>query len=204
MGGGRADFPFDLQGDSSHQNTCEFIAVVLGVVTIARTGRTGVALRLIGDSVAALTWSDTESWKGELSRKAAVVFLLFGIAFDIHVEEVTHTAGTLNVECDDMSRGVSPEAVGVPRERVIDLMGHEVSSKLLRICDPRFLLGSEESFVELWQEVQSCIRLIKEELLSPLGLPLWSDAGVLSTLAALPFAPSVNITLPSHGATAPL
>ena len=32
MGGGQAAFPFDLHGDSSYQNTCEFIAVVLGVM----------------------------------------------------------------------------------------------------------------------------------------------------------------------------
>jgi hypothetical protein len=39
MGGGQADSLFHLNGDSSHQNTCEFIAIVLGVVSIARTGR---------------------------------------------------------------------------------------------------------------------------------------------------------------------
>jgi hypothetical protein len=54
MGGGRADFPFHLKEDSSHQNTCEFIAIVPGVVAIARTGRSGVVLRLIGDSMSAL------------------------------------------------------------------------------------------------------------------------------------------------------
>jgi hypothetical protein len=61
MGGGQADFPLHLNGDLSHQNTCEFIAIVLGVVSIARTGRSGVSLRLIGDSVSALKWSHAES-----------------------------------------------------------------------------------------------------------------------------------------------
>ena len=192
MGGGRADFPFHLNGDSSHQNTCEFIAIVLGVVSIARTGRSGVSLRLIGDSVSALKWSHAESWKGHLCRRAAVIFLLFGVAFDIHVEEDEHVAGKINTICDDLSRGVSPEEVGVPSHRVIDLEGHAITARLIELCDPRITLNSEQDFVELWREVQGCIRGIKDELVTGV-LPVWSDSGVPSPLAALLFSPSPSV-----------
>jgi hypothetical protein len=190
MGGGRADFPFHLNGDASHQNTCEFIAIVLGVVSIARTGRSGVSLRLIGDSVSALKWSHYERWRGHLCRRAAMVFLLFGVAFDIHVEEDEHVAGKVNTICDDLSRGVSPEKVGVPVHRVIDLEGHAITARLIELCDPRITLDSERDFVELWREVQMCIKGIKEELVTGV-LPVWADSGVPSPLAALPFSPSV-------------
>jgi hypothetical protein len=192
MGGGRADFPFHLNGDSSHQNTCEFIAIVLGVVSIARTGRSGVSLRLIGDSVSALKWSHCERWKGHLCRRAAVIFLLFGVAFDIHVEEDEHVAGKTNTICDDLSRGVSPEEVGIPHQRVIDLEGHAITARLMESCDPRITLNSERDFIELWREVQTCIRDIKNELLTSAS-PFWADSGVPSPLAALPFSPSVFI-----------
>jgi hypothetical protein len=191
MGGGRADFPFHLNGDSSHQNTCEFIAIVLGVVSIARTGRSGVSLRLIGDSVSALKWSHAESWKGHLCRRAAVIFLLFGVAFDIHVEEDEHVAGKINTICDDLSRGVSPEEVGVPSHRVIDLEGHAITARLIELCDPRITLNSEQDFVELWREVQGCIRGIKDELVTGI-LPVWSDSGVPSPLP-FPLSLAMNI-----------
>ncbi len=136
IGGGRASFPFDLGGDSSHQNTCEFIAVVMALVAVARSGRTGISIRLIGDSTVALKWSKKESWSGELSMKAAVVFLLFSVAFDIHVEEAEHILGVHNEPCDDMSRDVSPELVGGPIDRVIEVEGHGVGHSVLRLCDP--------------------------------------------------------------------
>jgi hypothetical protein len=44
----------------------------------------------------------------------------------MHVEEDEHVAGKINKICDDFSRGVSvvsPEKVGLPTERVIDLGG---------------------------------------------------------------------------------
>jgi hypothetical protein len=183
MRGGRVDFPFHLNGDSSHQNTCEFIAIVLGVV---------FSLRLIGDSVSALTWSHAERWKGNLCRRAAVIFLLFGVAFDIHVEEDEHVAGKINTVCDDPSRGVSPEEVGVPNHRAIDLERHAITARLIELCDPRITLNSEQDFVELWREVQECIRGIKEELVTGV-LPVWADSGVPSPLAALLFSPSPSV-----------
>jgi hypothetical protein len=192
MGGGRADFPFHLNGDSSHQNTCEFITIVLGVVSIARTGRAGVSLRLIGDGFSALKWSHAESWKGHLCRRAAVIFLLFGVAFDICIEEDKYIASKINTVCVDLSRGVSPEEVGATNHRVIDLKGHAITARLIELCDPRNTLNSEQNFVELWREVQGCIRGIKEDLITGV-LPVWVDSGVHSPLAALPFSPSPSV-----------
>jgi hypothetical protein len=193
LGGGRASFPFDLEGDSSHQNTCEFIAVVMALVAVVRSGRTGISIRLIGDSTVALKWSKKESWSGELSMKAAVVFLLFSVAFDIHVEEAEHILGVDNEACDDMSRDKSPEFVGVPINRIIEVEGHGVSQSLLRLCDPRALVTSGDSFVSLWGEVQRCIKEIRSELDTSEGRVLRSDAGVLSELAAAPFSPSLEL-----------
>ncbi len=191
MGGGRADFPFDLLKDSSYQNSCEFIAVTLAVVAIARAGRSSVGIRLIGDSVAALSWSNKESWKGHLSRSAAVVFLLVCVAFDIHVAVEEHIAGVLNVACDDMSRGIAPEVVGVPLDRVVDIVGHKVSRKLLGLCDPRTVLDSRDKFVALWQEVQSCVKVIRADLVTTSALPIWADQGTDSSLAAAAFPSSL-------------
>jgi hypothetical protein len=190
QGGGRANFPFDLNKDSSHQNTCEFIALVLGVVAIARSGRSGVALRIIGDSTAALSWGCKESWKGHLCRRAAVIFLLLSVAFDMYVEKEEHIAGEVNIACDKMSRGVSPLEVGVPEGRVIDFEGHRISSRLLVMCDPTIPLETESDFISLWKEVQDCIKGIKDELVKLPELPRWADRGVSSPLAAAPFVPS--------------
>jgi hypothetical protein len=193
LGGGRASFPFDLGGDSSHQNTCEFIAVVMALVAVARSGRTGISIRLIGDSTVALKWSKKESWSGELSMKAAVVFLLFSVAFDIHVEEAEHILGVNNEPCDDMSRDVSPELVGVPIDRVIEVEGHGVCQSLLRLCDPRVLVTSGDSFLSLWAEVQRSIKEIRSELDTSEERVIWSDEGVPSELAAAPYSPPIEL-----------
>ena len=75
--------------------------------------------------------------------------------------------------------------------RAIDLAGHEITFRLLKLCDPRCKLETDRDFVLLWREIQQCIRGIKEELNSFHPLPLWADRGVPSRLAALPFSPSV-------------
>ena len=120
------------------------------------------------------------------------------MAFDIHVEEAEHILGVHNVECDGMSRGLSPQAVGVPADRVIELEGHEISLKVLSLCDPRVRVQSGDSFMCLWKEVQQCIRAVKEELDNLDRLPLWADEGISSPLAAKPFSPLVYITSPPH------
>jgi hypothetical protein len=86
------------------------------------------------------------------------------VAFDIHVEEAEHILGVDNKACDDMSRDKSPEFVGVPINRIIEVEGHGVSQSLLRLCDPRELLTSGDSFVSLWGEVQRWTKEIRSEL----------------------------------------
>jgi hypothetical protein len=78
-----------------------------------------------------------------------VVFLLFSVAFDIHVEEAGHILGVHNEPCDDMSRDVSPELVGVPIDRVIEVEGHGVRQSFIRLFDPRVLVTSGDCFLSL-------------------------------------------------------
>jgi hypothetical protein len=51
VGVGCLEFPFDLQGDSSFQNSCEFMAVLISLLIIGQLGYYDVTIKLIGDSV---------------------------------------------------------------------------------------------------------------------------------------------------------
>jgi hypothetical protein len=106
------------------------------------------------------------------------VFLSVCVAFDIHVAVEEHIAGVLNVAC---------EVAGVPLDRVVDIVGHEISRKLLGLCDPRTVLDSRDKFVALWQEVQSCVKVIRADLVTTSALPIWADQGTDSSLAAAAF-----------------
>jgi hypothetical protein len=74
---------------------------VIGQVVLGWAGR-NVALR--GDSVTALTWAITERPRGVKITNAAMVWTLLCIAADVNVKEVTHIAGTANLNCDRLSR----------------------------------------------------------------------------------------------------
>ena len=98
--------------------------------------------------------------------KAAMVFSLLCIAADVDVKEVTHIAGTENRNCDRLSRrgrvpttSILEEAVamGVRGADVVEIDSDEDIIDLLRLCDPRCELHSEEEFISFWSAVGSSI-----------------------------------------------
>jgi hypothetical protein len=145
-------FPFDLAGDASFQNTCEFIAIVIGFVMLARLGRNGVSIHLQGDSIASLTWSAKERFRGRNNRRAALVYILTGLRFDlsVHEENVEHVPGINNQFCDDLSRGVAVSHVAPSQWFVWPSTTYD---SLLTLCNPLLALESGQDVTTLWTGV---------------------------------------------------
>ena len=98
--------------------------------------------------------------------KAAMVFSLLCIAAGVDVKEITHIAGTENKNCDRLSRrGRAPsmsileeaEAIGVRGVGVVEIGGDEDIMNLLKLCDPRCELHSEEEFISFWSAARNAI-----------------------------------------------
>ena len=65
MGGGAVDLRgFEFGSDSSFQNTAEYIGCILGMVGLVLLGVRDADIEIRGDSVAALTWAETERARG--------------------------------------------------------------------------------------------------------------------------------------------
>ena len=167
VGVGAADLSFlDFGIDSSFQNLSEFLGAILAILGQLALGLGGRSVALRGDSVTALTWAITERPRGERVTKAAMVFSLLCIAAGVDVKEVTHIAGSENTKCDRLSRrGRTPamsildeaEAMGVRGVRVVEIDSDEDIVSILKLCDPRSELHSEEEFIRFWSTARSAI-----------------------------------------------
>ena len=98
--------------------------------------------------------------------KAAMVFSLLCIAAGVDIKEVTHIAGTENKNCDRLSRRgraptmsilEEPEAMGVWGVDVVEIDSDKDTIDLLKLCDPRYELHSEEEFISFWSAARNAI-----------------------------------------------
>ena len=108
------DTPFQLKGDSSFQNTMEFMAVVLGLGLLAKEGVHNARFRLRGDSRTSLAWAKKHRFKPGPSEATASAFLLFNQVCGLCMgeEDNEFILGLINVECDGLSRGKTPAQLG--------------------------------------------------------------------------------------------
>jgi len=130
-------FPFDLDSDSSYQNTCELIALVMavGCMVTLKVNQTSVAAR--GDSTTALTWILSERFRSGPSRGATVCYMALGVRHDIYFERRQHIKGIHNVRCDALSRNSTPAMLGFGGEQVINTSDLSWLNRLLCACNPK-------------------------------------------------------------------
>ena len=95
---------FGFGSDSSFQNTAEYIGCILGVVGLVLLGVRDADIEILGDSIAALTWAETERARGQLVTNASMVFTLLSIRFNLDVKKGVHISGEDNWRCDRLSR----------------------------------------------------------------------------------------------------
>jgi hypothetical protein len=137
MGCGEVVFPFDCKKESDYQNTCEFIDVLLGLLSLAQRGIRNVSLRLSGDSKTSLTWGLDGHFRGKLCLKAALVYILASMLFNIVVIDAVHIPGVNNVICDMLSRQkITAQALGIDYSLVTDLSHTSALYSLLVLVDP--------------------------------------------------------------------
>ena len=166
IGCGEVVFPFDCKKESDYQNTCEFIGVLLGLLSLAQRGIRNVSLRLCGDSKTSLTWGQDGHFRGKLCLKAALVYILASMLFNIVVIDAVHIPGAENVICDLLSRQkTTAQSLGIDYRIVTDLSHTSALYSLLTLVDPTSpqLLNSEEDFCTFWRQAHLLLGQITSE-----------------------------------------
>jgi hypothetical protein len=97
---------FGINGDSSFQNSMEFIAVVLGLFWAYSLGLPFRNFSVRGDSVVALCWSKKEVFRSEFCDKAVLVFSQLQHKYSFKIVNSVHIRGVDNILCDAWSRGL--------------------------------------------------------------------------------------------------
>jgi hypothetical protein len=144
---GSYEFSFNLQHQAKYQNIVEFIAVIAGLLMLAKLKLKHKNIKLKGDSVTSLTWSMLERYRSVEGRRSALVFTLLAIAFDLDVVEVEHIPGADNTLHDELSRGVKPSDLGYKEDNIMNFSSLPYSN-ILELCDPA---STEYELTELWK-----------------------------------------------------
>ena len=167
MGGSAIDLRFlDFGEDSSFQNLCEFTGAILGFIGLVRMGVTNADVQLRGDSVSALTWAQTERYRGTIVTNAALVFRMLAVAYGLDVKSTTHIPGDQNTRCDELSQlwESGEEISGVLGRHnlvganILDLNCDPNVQQLLRLCSPRLSFESEDAYLCHWGLIRDAIQ----------------------------------------------
>jgi len=154
--------PFAFESQSAFQNTAEFLAVVVGLAVLAAKGVDSEGVSIRGDSRSSLKWAATQRFRQGPSRKAAMAFVSLGTRFGLTVEETEWIKGSVNVQCDRMSRGCDPTdcEVGLPASVVLRADDFPTVMQLLLQCDPTVVVGTDSDFEIAWGAVDRAVRAL--------------------------------------------
>ena len=146
--------------DSKFQNSAEFLISVVGLLVALKVwGRPEpLTVGFRGDSVTALRWIETESFKGDYVMNSSLAFMLICFENRVAVSGCSHIPAGSNEKADYLSRGGSVEGLRqwglMAPEVVIPSIGDFIS-----LCDPRINVFEDDArFIQHWRDLQRCIQ----------------------------------------------
>ena len=139
---------------------------------LALLGVRDADIEVRGDSVAALTWAETERPRGHLVTNASMVFTLLSICFGLGVKRVVHISGEENWRCDRLSRiceqgGNIPDVlddIGMSQTSIVNLQENTQVQILLADSHPTKSLEGEKVFLDFWGEVRDAHKEIERSV----------------------------------------
>ena len=143
-----------LKYRSTLQNTCEFIAALIGLVCAISCGARDGDIQLQGDSKTALRWSKTWTFKSGPSNNAAIAYVALGLKHNLRLNDTMFIKGVDNKVCDALSRGTHPRELGFDGSLYSDDNDSTIS-RLLELCAPSDRLTQSHDFVTKWVEAEA-------------------------------------------------
>jgi hypothetical protein len=149
--------PEAIGDDSSYQNTCEFCAIILGLLLARGLGLRGFAYHLAGDSVSSLAWASHDRVNSSLARAANIGFALLSVDIDAVVADTRHVPGVENVVWDGLSRGKSGESMGLDPRLQVEAVPGGILVEFLALCDPTLSIDTQH---EHTSRIRSFLQLL--------------------------------------------
>ena len=149
---------YTLGNDPAHQNAMEFIAIVMGLLTLASLRFRGCCVDILGDNMTSLHWSTTLKFRSGTSSAAALCFVLLGHYKELEIGNGDFRTGARNVNADSLSRGGSPSSLGFDLSSSYE--GHTMPPSLRRLhdlLDQSAFLGEEEQLWDVGREMQELL-----------------------------------------------
>ena len=155
---------YQLGGDSSFQNSMEFITIVLSLAILASLGQRDITIVVQGDSTSALAWASKRKFKTARCRVAALVYMRISMRCGVLVSGVTHQAGTLQVYSDPLSRSESPESVcakgGFSRSAIRRIEENASLMRLVQMMDPSVEFDMGQDLQSCWAEIDTIVDVL--------------------------------------------
>ena len=161
----QTEFPFSFENvlhQAKFQNTCEFIAVTVGICVLRTLGLHNAPIILRGDSKSSLRWADTETFKGNFSRRAALLFLMVSERFGTTITRSIHIPGVTNTLCDGLSRGMKPVAFNLDPSLVVQ--ENSWTGRLVALCNPLKEAITEEDIFGILGEIHELLSVYPANL----------------------------------------
>ena len=152
--------PYDLDGDSSYQNTVEFIGIVVVLCLLTSLGRGCGGIMVQGDSTTALSWSADEKFKVGRSSAAAIFYMQLQQRYETIISSTEHIAGAINPS-DPLSRGVSPAALGYHASVSYDLRDNPTLVAIIASMDPTAAMDLMGDLTTRWRQNESWIDVLR-------------------------------------------
>jgi hypothetical protein len=153
--------PFAVSGDSSRQNTCEYLAVLLGLLLLAVLQRRNFSYALYGDSITSLVWASDDRVASEVAHRANLALVTLSVSLNAHVADTHHVPGVQNVVYDGLSRGRTPQEVGLDPGLLVDLQHDPAVLAFVQLCDPALPLVSVDDVLSLFGVFTTHLRSIR-------------------------------------------
>jgi hypothetical protein len=151
--------PFNVDNDSSNQNTMEFVAVVLGLLLAWRANLTNFYYDLHGDNMSSLAWARSDRVNSLLARRANIIFTTISMHLDAQLAETEHIPGSLNIVFDGLSRNIAPEQLGLDPLLMYPTTTDHAMREFILLCNPALPMTDMASHTFL---LQHCYRLLSD------------------------------------------
>jgi hypothetical protein len=151
--------PFNVENDSSNQNTVEFVAVVLRLLLAWRTKLNNFYYDLHGDNMSTLAWARSDRVNSLLARRANIIFTTISMHLDTQLAETEHIPVSMNIVFDGLSRNVPPEQLGLDPLLMYQTTSDHAVREFIQLCNPAIPITDMKSNTSL---LQHCYRLLSE------------------------------------------
>eukprot|EP01034_Spumella_vulgaris_P032726 gene32726-40393_t len=141
--------PFTCVGtDSSYQNMCEYVAVLLGLLVLHQLHvPKSFTYILIGDSMSSLSWILRQTTNSAIAHNAHIGLTTTSIYLDAMVAEAFWLSSEDNFVADGLSRGVARKDLNFPEDLFIPVVENGVIDQVIRACDPSLHICSANETV---------------------------------------------------------